>query len=274
MEFVIGNCISPDEIAGARNAVTELSQNSGCALHPAPVILAGNQEAGGHMPRKKKVVAAEQPPAPEISPMIAEVPPVPGHAVDMPSVDVPAPEQPSAASTPAPVIEPQAANPAATTATSTETQRLPARKEPATHDKETVTHAPAEQRQPGEDAPERPKPEFKPVRGWTSRFTGPLKYNRLSDADMEVSGVKGVIAFRFNLAPREQLPAEVLALMRANKQYPDGTPTGLKFESTRKHGKIWMIPNDVEGRTLADKIDFRLSELAHKMEETLAKAPF
>lgn len=32
--------------------------------------------------------------------------------------------------------------------------------------------------------------------------------------------------------------------------------------------------NDVEGRALADKIDFRLSELAQKMGESQGKTPF
>ena len=54
----------------------------------------------------------------------------------------------------------------------------------------------------------------------------------------------------------------------------DGNPTGLKFQDTRKHGKIWTTPNDAEGRMLADKIDFRLSELAHKLEEAPGKTPF
>jgi hypothetical protein len=62
--------------------------------------------------------------------------------------------------------------------------------------------------------------------------------------------------------------------MHAHKQHKDGTPTGLEFNDLRKHGRIWQIPNDVEGRTLADKIDYKLSEIAHKMEEGQGKTPF
>jgi len=71
----------------------------------------------------------------------------------------------------------------------------------------------------------------------------------------------------------ESLPP-ALAVMREHKQDKDGKPTGLKFQDTRTHGKIWTIPNDVEGRALADKIDFRLSELAQKMDESQGKTPF
>jgi hypothetical protein len=125
-----------------------------------------------------------------------------------------------------------------------------------------------QQREPGNDSPEAPKRPFNPVRGWTSRFTGPVKYRKFTDANMKV------IAFKFNLADNEKLPEEVLTVMRDNKVDACGQPTGLKFQVTRTHGKIWTIPNDVEGRTLADKIDFRLSELAHKMEGLQGPAPF
>ena len=36
--------------------------------------------------------------------------------------------------------------------------------------------------------------------------------------------------------------------MRAAKVNGDGSPTGLRFEESRTHGKAWMIPNDPEGR--------------------------
>src|SRR3954464_15624909 len=85
----------------------------------------------------------------------------------------------------------------------------------------------AEQRQPGEEPQDVPKRKYEPVRGWTSRFTGPLKYRKLTDDTLRV------IAFKFNLDANEKLPEEVLALMRENKQHPDGTPTGLKFQDTR-----------------------------------------
>jgi hypothetical protein len=122
-------------------------------------------------------------------------------------------------------------------------------------------------RQVGDERAEAPKREFQPVRGWTQRFEGPLKYRKFTDADLRV------IAFKFNLPPNEKPPEEVLTLMKSNMKDKDGQATGLLYQSTRKHGPIWTIPNDIEGRTLADRIDFRLSELAQKMDETQAKSP-
>ncbi len=125
-----------------------------------------------------------------------------------------------------------------------------------------------QERQPGDESPEAPKRKYEPVRGWTSRLAGPVKYRKFTDDTLKI------IAFKFNLADNEKLPDEVLTLMRDNKQDKDGNATGLKFQDTRKHGKIWTIPNDIEGRALADKIDFRLSELAQKTEQTPGQAPF
>ena len=124
------------------------------------------------------------------------------------------------------------------------------------------------ERQPGDEPAEEPKREFKPVRGWTSRFTGPVQYHRFSDANLKI------IAFKFNVPDNEKPPEEVLAVMHAHKQDKEGNPTGLKFQNTRTHGKVWTIPNDVEGRTLADRIDFQLSEVAKKMEASQGKEPF
>jgi|GEM_PF-5107122 len=133
---------------------------------------------------------------------------------------------------------------------------------------EPVTAPPTEERQPGDEPAKKPKREYEPVFGFTSRFTGPLKYRKFTDANLKVIG------FKFNLANQEKLPEEALAIMHDHKQDKDGNPTGLKFKETRAHGKIWQIPNDVEGRALADKIDFKLSEIAHKMEEAQGKSPF
>src|SRR6266851_9996450 len=107
-------------------------------------------------------------------------------------------------------------------------------------------------RQPGEESAEKPKREFQVVRGWTSRLQGPVKYRKFSDADLKI------VAFKFHVGANEKLPDEVLTIMREHKQDKDGNPNGLKFQDSRKHGKIWSVPNDVEGRTLADKIDFKL----------------
>jgi hypothetical protein len=125
----------------------------------------------------------------------------------------------------------------------------------------------ADARQPGDEPPEETKRPFEPVRGWTSRFTGPVKYRKFSDANLRI------IAFKFDVPANEKLPEEVLAVMREHKLDKAGNPTGLKFQDTRTHGKIWSIPNDAEGRTLADKIDFRLSELAQKLQAA-GKTPF
>jgi len=128
--------------------------------------------------------------------------------------------------------------------------------------------APPEQRQPGDEPAGETKKPFDPVRGWHSQLTGPLKYRKFTDADLKI------IAFKFDLAPREKLPEEALAVMHDHKQDKDGNPTGLEFKEFRKHGKVWAIPNDVEGRTLADKIDFKLSQIAHQMGEDQGKTPF
>lgn len=128
--------------------------------------------------------------------------------------------------------------------------------------------APTHERQPGDEPEDQAKRPYQSVRGWTQRFTGPLKYRKLTDDNMKI------IAFKFHVAGNDKLPDEVLAVMRDNKTDKDGNATGLKFMDTRKHGKIWMIPNDLEGRILADKIDFKLSQLAQKMEETQGPPPF
>jgi len=133
---------------------------------------------------------------------------------------------------------------------------------------EAAAAAPSEERQPSDEPAEETKRPFEPVRGWTSRLTGALKYRKFTDANLHIIG------FKFNLDDQEKLPPEALEVMREHKQDKDGQPTGLKFQTTRTHGKIWAVPNDVEGRVLADKIDFKLSELAHKMEEGQAKTPF
>lgn len=133
---------------------------------------------------------------------------------------------------------------------------------------EQTENTAAQERQPGDESPEQTKRPYNPVRGWTSKLTGPLKYRKFTDDSLRM------IAFKFNLAPNEKLPDEVLAVMHKYKQHEDGTPTGLEYQESRKHGKIWTIPNDKEGRAIADKIDFRLSELAQKMEQGQGPAPF
>ena len=91
---------------------------------------------------------------------------------------------------------------------------------------------------------------------------------KFSDANMKI------VAFKFDLpkdgtGKEEPMPEPVLTLLRDNKKDENGNDTGLRFENTRKHGKIWMLPNDPEGRALADKLDYHLGELAHKMESAM-----
>lgn len=124
--------------------------------------------------------------------------------------------------------------------------------------------APPQERQPG-DEPEKKK--YEPVRGWTTRTIGQVKYRKMTDDKLKI------IFFKFNLAADEKLPDAILTVVRANKQHSDGAPTGLEYKDTRKHGKIWQIPNDVEGRAVADKLDYELSTLAEKLE-TQGRDPF
>ena len=95
------------------------------------------------------------------------------------------------------------------------------------------------------------------------QYTGPLQY--------ELFTVGKTIMFRFKLPKGQDKPAnEALEIMRSHKQTLEGQPTGLRFEDTRMHGKVWTIPNDPEGRELAGKIEMELAKVARKMEATPA----
>lgn len=123
----------------------------------------------------------------------------------------------------------------------------------------------AQAAQSGETAaqiqPEKERRPFKPVRSWTETYNQPLRYERFSDAR------SNKIMFRFKLPEGQAVPSdEVLQVMRSNMQTPEGQPTGLQFRDLRAHGKVWIIPNDEEGRDLADKIDFQLTKLASKIQ--------
>jgi hypothetical protein len=112
-----------------------------------------------------------------------------------------------------------------------------------------------------ETQPERQQRDFKARRSWTEQYTGPVQY------EMFTAGKS--VMFRFKLPKGQDKPSdEALEVMRSHKQTPEGQPTGLKFEATRAHGKVWTIPNDEEGRELAVKIDMELSKVARKMEST------
>ena len=133
--------------------------------------------------------------------------------------------------------------------------------EPQSAETETETAPEQGDSQAVETQGEGTKKPYNPVRPWSERFTGPLRYEKLTD-----DRVKKII-FRFKLPQgQNKPPEEALAVMRSHKQTPEGQPTGLKFEDLRAHGKAWTIPNDPEGRELADRIEYELSKLATKME--------
>ncbi len=144
---------------------------------------------------------------------------------------------------------------------------MPSRKAPAPAEETAIATAPAPEAGAGQEAAEQPERKYEPVRTWTQQLAGPVKYRRISDDTMRI------IAFKFDLPAGEKVPEAALAVMREHKQGVDGAPTGLKFQDTRKHGKIWSLPNDAEGRILADKIDFKLHEVAQKMDVAQGKAP-
>lgn len=100
-----------------------------------------------------------------------------------------------------------------------------------------------------------------PIRGWTERYVHPVKYRRFTDDTLNA------ILFKFDLKPGEKLPpAEALDVMRAHKKDDLDQSTGLVFKDTRRHGPVWIVPNDPEGRELADRIDMELNKVAKKLE--------
>jgi hypothetical protein len=131
---------------------------------------------------------------------------------------------------------------------------------------------------PAEQPPETGEPQaaqvqkktFQPVRGWTTRNKQPVQYRKLTDADL------GIILFKFVLPEGQNtLAADVKDILDAHKHYPEtGEPTGLHFENSGKHGKIWVLKNTTEGRAIADKIDQALLKLAakHDLQEQQSAA--
>ena len=100
------------------------------------------------------------------------------------------------------------------------------------------------------------QPPLGPVRSWSQRHTGPVRYQVLTDSRINK------ILIKFNLAEGEKTPPdEVLAVMRAAKANGDGSPTGLKFEDSRLHGKVWTLPSDTEGRAILAGIQTQLDKL-------------
>jgi len=115
------------------------------------------------------------------------------------------------------------------------------------------------------------KKPFQVVRGWHTRNKPPVQFRRLHDADL------GIIAFKFVLPKddqgKERMPADIKDILDAHKKYPEtGDPTGLHFENNRKHGKVWILPDDPAGRAIADKMANALEKLAakHDLQEQQA----
>jgi hypothetical protein len=109
-------------------------------------------------------------------------------------------------------------------------------------------------------------------RGWTSRFTGPIRYRRFTDID---AGGKQAILFKFELAPGQQdLPQEVydilneLKHLKRSPEHGGGQQhTNLAFNRSKKHGRVWRLDDNPTGRTVADIIDAKLKQVAEKIEQ-------
>ena len=111
-------------------------------------------------------------------------------------------------------------------------------------------------------------------RSWTERFTGPVRYRRFTDLD---AGGRPSIFFKFELAPgQSDLPQGVYDILHEMK-YLDRNPadhehgqkpcpTGLAFNRSKKHGRVWRLPDTAVGRTAADIIDGKLRDLAATLE--------
>jgi hypothetical protein len=117
-----------------------------------------------------------------------------------------------------------------------------------------------------EQGPGRPR---KPERSWTERATGPIRYRRFTDID---AGGRPSIFFKFE--QESAVPPEVWDILHSMKQMDRGPAhgggqhhTGLTFNRSKKHGRVWRLPDDQTGRTAADIIDVRLSNLAERLDD-------
>jgi hypothetical protein len=113
----------------------------------------------------------------------------------------------------------------------------------------------------------------KPGRSWTERYTGPIRYRRFTDID---AGGRPSIFFKFE--DDSALPPEVWDILRSMKRMDRGSAhgggehdTGLTFNRSKKHGRVWRLPDHQTGRTAADIIDARLSELAQRIDDEQGK---
>ena len=108
-------------------------------------------------------------------------------------------------------------------------------------------------------------------RSWTERLAGPIRYHRFTDLD---AIGRPSIFFRFELAPgQDDLPQGVYDVLREMKHLKarpghgeKPCPTHLEFNRSRKHGRVWRMPDDPTGRTAADIIDAKLADLAAELD--------
>ena len=123
-----------------------------------------------------------------------------------------------------------------------------------------------------ESGPDTEKPA-RPGRSWTERLTGPIRYRRFTDID---AGGRPSLFFKFELAPgQSDLPQgvyDILHEMKFLKRTPGDLehgdkpcPTGLAFNRSKKHGRVWRMPDTPQGRTAADIIDAKLADLAAEL---------
>jgi hypothetical protein len=105
-------------------------------------------------------------------------------------------------------------------------------------------------------------------RTWTARYTQPIKYRRYTDLD---SSGRKTIMFKFDLPPGQtQLADRVYAVLSEHKLLGN-SPTGLKFNRDKVHGRVWKLTDSPVGRLVADSIDQKLLLLADKMQREMGK---
>lgn len=112
----------------------------------------------------------------------------------------------------------------------------------------------------------------RPGRSWTERLTGQIRYHRFTDLD---AGGRPSIFFKFELAPgQSDLPQEVYDILHEMKSLQPRPfhgykpqPTGLEFNRSKKHGRVWRMPDNPSTRTAADIIDGKLRDLAQQIDQ-------
>lgn len=127
----------------------------------------------------------------------------------------------------------------------------------------------AAQRQAASETRQKPPPD----RMWAERFRHPVKFRRFTGRGF--SG-KPQIFFQFDIPPdQERLDPGVYEILQELKRLNRGTehgmgqvPTHLKAVSNgrQKPGTLWTLPDSPVGRTAADVITARLTDLADQLK--------